>query len=546
MLLPWLFVSAFAADLPPVDSAPSGTLRPTKDVAVVIGVAHPAGAPAEPLAPADVAVAVDHLARTVGLGSGRVSSFSDPTLSTLERGVGKAVKKVGKGGTIWVWAVGAGGVDGLATADGALKWSELASVTLSTKASRVIWVLDVRLDGAGRAGASAGAAPTVLPADDRLVVWSSDVDGGAQIVGQHGLFTWAVAGALRGWADGAGGAPPDGQVTLAEAQRWVSDAGRSLERTVRPTVDARAAHVDVVLTAGTKEVGPTAAELAAYAVAERPARVAAAVAARAAEADAALDALVAAGADPAALQAFIAEQSYADVVVRFAVVPPAVARARELLTAPPPAVVAAPVAVAGPVGCDDLLPLEPLALVGKLSADSHACLEERFASDAKITDKDKVSRLLIVDAEARGDLGRWEQLVLRHAEVIGRADPDLCLKLASWYARNGGGNEVIVWADHALENKQEWTGDAYTAGLYRVYQLKAETAYRMWTEAQAAFVAAADRNAEAAMEKLRGDAKNYAKEWMDYAFAAGRDHEAARQLCLSAAGSASFCSVAKD
>lgn len=197
-----------------------------------------------------------------------------------------------------------------------------------------------------------------------------------------------------------------------------------------------------------------------------------------------------------------------------------------------------------PATCTDLVALESVALMGQLSAGQRQCLDARIGVESAQTTKDKVSRVLIADAFARGDTGEWERLVRRHLEDINRSDPDLCYKYALQISRGGVGRAsgVIRWADYAMENKQKWSGAMYTSRVNALLKLRAEASAKLWQAAEQEYTTGAhtDEN-EAKAARLRGQAKDYAKEWLDYARASSQDTKTALALCVSAAGNRQFC-----
>jgi hypothetical protein len=219
--------------------------------------------------------------------------------------------------------------------------------------------------------------------------------------------------------------------------------------------------------------------------------------------------------------------------------------------APPPsqdAVAASqPVATrtAAPVdnSCDDLVSLEAPAMMGQLGPERRKCLEGSLAGAGAQTQKNKISRVLLSDAEARADKGDWERLMKRHLEDIDRSDPNLCMKYAIHLSRGGVARShgVIKWADYALDNKQQWTGATYTKNVNNLYKLRAVGAKRLWEDAEAKFVADRNDENEGTAAKYRGQAKDYAREWLDYARASGSDTKEPLGLCVSAAGNKEFC-----
>ena len=143
----------------------------------------------------------------------------------------------------------------------------------ASPAKRCVVVLDTSFGGLGRDGAEfiegqVFNVPSRIPSDrERITVWSAtsrDEATRSYGLGGHGLFTYLVAGALRGWADGALDDNPDNRVTLYEAQEYVSQAFVELgEDTLSPTTDHRAhARLWVLTDALMLEDGPDMAGLA--------------------------------------------------------------------------------------------------------------------------------------------------------------------------------------------------------------------------------------------------------------------------------------------
>jgi len=196
--------------------------------------------------------------------------------------------------------------------------------------------------------------------------------------------------------------------------------------------------------------------------------------------------------------------------------------------------------------CSNLVQLEPAALMGKLSTAQSGCLEKSLGSAGTQTQKDKISRVLLSNAEASGNKKEWERLMRRHLEEIDRSDPNLCFKYALHLSRGGVGRAwgAIKWADYALENKTQWSGTTYKTRVYQLYQLKAEASMKLWQDANNKLVEAGGDNREelaAQEEKMRGQAKDFAREWLDYARASGQDTKKPMALCVSAAGSKKYC-----
>ena len=176
--------------------------------------------------------------------------------------------------------------------------------------------------------------------------------------------------------------------------------------------------------------------------------------------------------------------------------------------------------------------------------DSIECVERRLANMKELqTTRDKLSRLLIANAEANQDWETWERLMKRHLEDISRADPDMCFRYALHLSKKGVayGEEVIRWTGYALENKQKWTGDVYKKRLYHLYRVRTEAAAELWKDAEQVLIVEPTDENEATTERYRALAKEYAREWLDYAKASEQGTERPLQLCLSAAGTMAAC-----
>lgn len=213
---------------------------------------------------------------------------------------------------------------------------------------------------------------------------------------------------------------------------------------------------------------------------------------------------------------------------------------------PEPVPVPDPVSVVGGTaqGCEDLVGLEAPAMIGQLDADQLRCLEGRVARDPKQTAKKHASMVLIANAWGGGKRDQWETLVLRHLEEIDQSDPALCYKLALHLEQQGPPRaaEVIRWADLSMKNaRRMWSGEEYTDKMYSLHRLKSKAASELWYVTEQRHVASPTPQTGDAVEKYRGQAKNFSKEWYQYARQAGKDTTHPREMCLSAAGTSDFC-----
>ncbi len=580
--------TAFAATPPALDAPVATGMRSKKDVGVVIGVEDFETLPDAIGARADAGSVAAWLLGGRGLDPKRLTVVEDATAASARTAVRRAAKDVKRNATLWIYWSGHGAwADGQrvllgkdataeAPADAGVPLAELVGLAEDSKAGKVVIVVDAGFGGLGRDGEvlfpppdSVGPLPSRT--DARITVWSGTTAGEPAYrypANDRGIFSYFVVGALRGWADGQIGTAADNVVTLQEAQGYVTRVVRQMGGgEQKPGKDTRADVNAWALTTGTLEAGPSKEDLAALALAEKARRVRKAEEKLLVVAKAEWDALAAttAVASPeadAALKAFLTKYDAATVPVdgaQVAVAVPYVAEARARLdafaraaakvtkkrgkkkkrtsakTPPPP-----PVATAA---CMDLLPLEPKAITGELTPDLVACLESRIAEEPLLTAKDKLSRMLLVHADARSDTVEWTRLAARHLEDFDRSDPDLCLKFALVLSRGPieDAELVLKWSDYALENKHVWDGATYMARVYTLYRLKAETATRLWHDAEDDFIEERKEEDELVAEEYRGLAKDLAREWLDYARLSAQPFDRAFVLCESASGNVAFC-----
>ncbi len=192
-----------------------------------------------------------------------------------------------------------------------------------------------------------------------------------------------------------------------------------------------------------------------------------------------------------------------------------------------------------------LVELEPYATKGALEEEHIACLEQSYAAAQSQTTKDKISRVLLVNAYAT-DTRAWSALVERHLEEVDRSDPDIAYLYAFYLYNNdkADGEEVIRWTETALERRDVWTGDVYVSRVYGLMRLRAAAANALWELAEQER-ASSGSSSELLdrIEQLRDRVKTYAREWVDFARVSGRPTEEPLELCLSAANTAKACGV---
>lgn len=199
--------------------------------------------------------------------------------------------------------------------------------------------------------------------------------------------------------------------------------------------------------------------------------------------------------------------------------------------------------------CGNLLDLEPSARLGRLSEVQVRCLNGALDEAERQTAKDKISRLLLADAWAKGDIHRWMGVAARHLEEVERADPDLVYHFAYNLVQIGNPermDEAIHWAEIALENKSYWEAEEHVRRVYGLYKIRTLAAFKKWEYLEARL-----RDAEKAGEAVdlvqrdadaaRNELKTFAREWLEYAKSAGRDTSEPMRLCGMAAGTDDYC-----
>lgn len=577
---------ALAAKAPNVDPAVRTGERAGRDAALVIGNEGYQALPQAVWAQDDARSFRGWAEATRGISPRRIQFAVDADAATLTKLAKRSSWRVRKRGTLWVFYAGHGTVDDegrrlLLPVDAdagnlqsrAIALDELVATLRKTKrADRIVVVLDagfgnVARDGLDLVPGREAADPGPFPTDDeRVAYWSADATLGASQPfepAKHGLFTWTAMGALRGWADGELDGRPDGRVTLAEAQLYTLRVGRQLGRDVDPWRDPRMAQGSWSLAQGDHmEAGPDDALLDTLAQEDVRRRMDAAE--QLVRADAALfweDTLSQAreaGADGKdVVQAFVDDFGRSSASISWAVSVPEVREARRILATweETGGLGSAAMAAAAPgeelvedEPCDDTMALESPAMLGELSAGQRRCVDARIGSERLQTTKDELSRLLLVNAQAAGDRGEWERLMVRHLEDIDRSDPDLCFSYAIHLHKTkdlDNAEEAVRWADVALENKQRWEGEAHVKRVYGLLRLRAEAGNRLWVDAEKRYQKAATPENDADVRDYRGLAKDTAREWLDYARAAGQSTDTAYKLCMSAAGTREFCMPAR-
>jgi len=188
---------------------------------------------------------------------------------------------------------------------------------------------------------------------------------------------------------------------------------------------------------------------------------------------------------------------------------------------------------------DRLRELESGATKGALNKEEIDCLETAYAKSEQQTKKNKISRVLLVNAYAYSTK-EWARLMERHLAEVDQSDPDLAYLWAIYKHNNGAeahADEVVKWTETALERRDVWSGDLYVGRVYGLMKLRSLASSIVWKASEAKFAAGDD---SIDTDAIRNGVKTYAREWVDFAKVSGRDPTEALELCLSAA-SAKAC-----
>lgn len=183
-----------------------------------------------------------------------------------------------------------------------------------------------------------------------------------------------------------------------------------------------------------------------------------------------------------------------------------------------------------------LMNLEDFATKGALKDGQKECLEEAYAAAELQTTKDKISRVLLVNAYAYNTKD-WAKLVKRHLDEVDRSDPDIAYLYAFYLYNNdkADAKQVVDWTETALERRDVWEGDVYVSRVYGLMRLRSLAGLALWELAEEKRIAGDKSRSPDELDQLRNQAKTYAREWVDFAKVSGRSVDQPLELCLSVA-----------
>ncbi|HHO52395.1 MAG TPA: hypothetical protein ENK18_16370 [Deltaproteobacteria bacterium] len=269
------FLSSMAVALPDLSKPHHTQLRSPQDAAVVVGIEDYFQLPDVPGARADAVLIADLLAETRGIPRSRIRVLTDGASREQILAAVDEAAALAPGAAVWLYFAGHGAAspstgERLLLGDDArpdLAVFELRAVAVSELVDRLtaggasaILLLDTCYTGLSRSGdplfGKRFAIPSAMASPSpSALIWTATSPGewsGTLAGTDHGAFTWAVAGALRGWAD----ADADDTVDAAEASAWVSDALSTLQVTDQHPVLEASDPGAWVLTRGRLEPAP--------------------------------------------------------------------------------------------------------------------------------------------------------------------------------------------------------------------------------------------------------------------------------------------------
>ena len=246
------WISLAVGGVPSID-APLRTGATTPGAAVIVGIEDYAFLPDVPFANRDADTMANVITYTMGIAPERVTHLRTANREQLLSAMQNA-QAAAAGGPVYVYFAGHGATapDGALMLVGDDAKAEAAVFTarsvrvpdlLLAAGPRAKLFLDTCYAGVGRGGdplipgARLALPVYVMPPAAEQTVWTAAAPTEVSLPYQpakHGLFTYFLAGGMRGWADGELDGAPDGSVTEEEAWAFVQRALKGVEATQSP------------------------------------------------------------------------------------------------------------------------------------------------------------------------------------------------------------------------------------------------------------------------------------------------------------------------
>ena len=564
------FVMTAQAVVPPDVSQPiKGTKKNRTDAVVVIGNESYQQFPQVVYATKDSEVMGLFFQNTLKIHKSRILKLNNAKYKKLDKTILKASKKVNKG-TLWIYYAGHGfvqksGERAILSSEArninpekySISFNDIFAIARKNKrVKRVVIIADANFGTKGRDGLKVYepnqiSITTPLPNSNvNEIVWlpSEDQTPSPMFpIAQHGLFTYLLAGSLRGWADGEIDGSRDGTLTFGEIQKYVRHKTVAFGIPTRPTVFAAPEVQDIIMHSMKQEAEPPAKVIQELSQHFFMRRIEDMTKYLQAEADnewqvTMYEAQKGGRDGEDALRAFLEKYEYSTIVMKWAIYVPQVQKARQLLQT---------YEKSGNIGefsiedCQDIEKIKQLASKGTLSDGQMSCMESQIRLNRTQTKRTELSLILIRNQQAKKDMASWEKLMRRHLEEYDRSDPTLCLSFSAYLAKKGEKSyrEAFKWANFANENRSHWKGgDDYIHKSNMLLRIRAELATNIWIMAETLYRQEQSPENDENVLITKGLAKECAREWMDYAKALERydDARKAFDMCVSA-GNVELC-----
>lgn len=558
-------MSAFAVIPPDISTPLKGDAKNKTDAAIVIGNESYQKYPQVVYASKDAELMQNIFKTTLRMYKSRVFTVNNVERKKLKKTLKKGIRKV-RNGTLWIYYSGHGyvqksGERGILPSDAsdtapqesAISFNEILEMTKKNKRiKRVVIIADANFGTRGRDDLQVytreqiGTATPLADSNHNQIIWlpSEDQSPSPQFpIVQNGLFTYLVAGAWRGWADGEINGVRDGNLTFGEMQAYVRHKTVALGVPIKPTIFAAPEVQDIIMHTLPQEESPSARLLHDLSKDFFSRRLEFSADYLKAQADEDWQLTIyeaqKGGTDgEEALRSFLKTYEYSTVSMNWAIYVPQVQEARQLMQT---------YEREGNIGsfsiedCQDRAEMKTIAARGSLSGGQIGCLESQIRLNRTQTERTKLSLILINNAQVKKDFSLWEKLVRRHLEEYDRSDPTLCLAFSSFLYRKGEDNfkEALKWANYSNETRSRWQGgENYIHMSNTLLKLRTELSTNLWIQAEEVYRQERSPENEDETMNMRGLAKECAREWMDYARAADllEDARKAFDMCVSAGG----------
>ncbi|MBX2800022.1 MAG: hypothetical protein KTR31_20240 [Myxococcales bacterium] len=189
--------------------------------------------------------------------------------------------------------------------------------------------------------------------------------------------------------------------------------------------------------------------------------------------------------------------------------------------------------------CGDLAMFEPAAKMGSLDDPTIDCLLTLLDDTQRLTGKDKISRVLLVDAWEKNDRHRWESLAARHLQDIDQSDADLAYQLSYYLVSTGNPDrmgEAMYWAEVGLERRDYWEGQTHVDRTFHLHKFRTFSALKRWAFVESEVKANPTRERQERAEAARLDVRVAAGEWQAYARASRMPIVEPQRVCEMATG----------